>query len=163
MRVRIWIAAWMLAAGVLPVQAEEAPKGALAAMEAPIKELGTFLSNARFKLGHGVSGMGGSGGGFSIKDCCSINVDRMRTALDTMARERTDLLREYERARNGEGVAKLDPLSTSLKSFEEGYKLLLAAKQPDQAMSVLDGLLKSFHAMEAAHKDLVACCAPPEK
>ena len=60
-------------------------------------------------------------------------VERMRSALDTLAKERTDLQREYERARHAEGVAKLEPLSTSLKSFEEGHKLLLAAKQPVQA------------------------------
>ena len=157
-------AAGLVLSGLLSVSAAE-PPGGLEAMNASMKELGTFLSNARFKLRLGVSGMGGSGGsgGFSIKGCCSINVDRMRGALDMLGKERADLLREYERARNAEAVAKLEPLTTSLNTFEEGYKLLLAAKKQEEAMSVMDGLLKSLNAMEAAHKDLVACCAPAGK
>ena len=163
MRARTW-AGWVLAAGLLLPASAEAPVSQVEAMQAPIKDLGTYLSNARFKLAHGVSGMGGQGGaGFSIKSCCSINVERMRTALDTLAKERTDLQRDYERARQSEGIAKLEPLSTSLRTFEEGYKILLAAKQPEEAMYVLDGLLKSLHAIEAAHKDLAACCAPAEE
>jgi hypothetical protein len=30
-------------------------------------------------------------------------------------------------------------------------------------MTIMDGLMKSLNAMEAAHKDLVTCCAPAEK
>lgn len=160
----ISMATGLVLSGLLSVGAATPPRG-LEAMKAPIKELSTFLSNARFKLSHGISGMGGSGGsgGFSIKDCCSINVDRMRGALDTLGKERTDLQREYERARNAVGVDKLEPLTISLNTFEEGYKLLLAAKMPEEAMTIMDGLMKSLNAMEAAHKDLVTCCAPAEK
>ena len=160
----ILTATGLVLSGLLSVGAAE-PSGALDSMKAPIKELGTFLSNARFKLQRGVAGMGGSGsgGGFSIKDCCAINVERMRGALDTLGKERADLQRDYEKARNVDGVAKLEPLTTSLNTFEEGYKLLMAAKKPEEAMTILDGLLKSLNAMEAAHKELVACCAPAEK
>jgi hypothetical protein len=165
MRVRaIWTAAGLVLSGLLSVGAAE-PAGALEGMKAPIKELGTYLSNARFKLARGVSGMGGSGGsgGFSIKDCCTINVERMRGALDALGKGRAELQRDYERARNADGVAKLEPLTSSLNTFEEGYKLLVAAKNPEEAMTIMDGLLKSLNAMETAHKDLVACCAPAEK
>ncbi|HET9300840.1 MAG TPA: hypothetical protein VFO11_12905 [Candidatus Polarisedimenticolaceae bacterium] len=159
----IW-AAGLVLSGFLSVGAAESTGAD--AMKAPIGELGTYLSNARFKLQRGVAGMGGSGGGggYSIKDCCAINVERMRSALDTLAKERAELQRDYERSRNVEGVAKLEPLTTSLNAFEEGYKLLLAAKKPEEAMTILDGLLKSHNAMTAAHKDLVAATtAPAEK
>ncbi|HEX5045228.1 MAG TPA: hypothetical protein VFV75_20195 [Candidatus Polarisedimenticolaceae bacterium] len=161
----IGMAAGLMLSGLLGVGAAEPSSAPLEAMKAPMKELGTFLSNARFKLARGVSGMGGAGGsgGFSIKDCCAINVERMRGSLDTLAKDRTDLQRDYERARNAEGVAKLEPLATSMNTFEEGYKLLVAAKRPEDAMTILDGLLKSLNAMEAAHKDLAACCASAEK
>ena len=153
--------------GLLSVGAA-APTGGptgLEAMKAPIKELGSFLSNARFKLARGVSGMSGAGGsgGFSIKDCCAVNVERMRTSLDTLVKERAELERTYERERNVDAATKLQPLTSSLSSFEEGYKLLVSAKQPEEAMAILDGLLKSMNAMEAAHKDLLACCASAEK
>ena len=155
--------AWLIAVGLLGIgHAAEAPS-AVQAMKAPIKELGTFLGNAKFKLTRGVSGMGSPGGGFSIRGCCSINVERMRTALDTLAKERTDLQRDFERARNEDAVVKLDPLSTSLKTFEEGYKLLLTSKNPEEAVFIMDGLLKSLHAMEAAHGELAACCDPAGK
>jgi hypothetical protein len=159
------MAAGLVLGGLLGVGAAEPSNAPLEAMKAPMKELGTFLSNARFKLARGVSGMGGAGGsgGFSIKDCCAINVERMRGSLDILAKDRTDLQRDYERARNAEGVARLEPLTTSLTTFEEGYKLLVAAKRPEDALAILDGLLKSLNAMEAAHKDLLACCAPAEK
>lgn len=156
----IIMAAGLVLGGLFSVGAAE-PPDALEAMKAPMKELGTFLSNARFKLSHGISGMGGSGGGgFSMKGCCSVNLDRMRSALDVLGKERADLQREYERARHVDGLAKLEPLTTSLTTFEQGYKLLVATTRPDEAMAILDGLLKSVHAMEAAHKDLVTCCTP---
>jgi hypothetical protein len=162
----LWTVAGFVLSGLLSVGAST-PPGGIEGMQAPIKELQTFLSNARFKLLHGVSGMGapgsGASAGYSIRDCCAINVDRMRSALDTLGKSRAELEREFERARNVDGAAKLQPFTTSLSTFEEGYKLLLAAKRPEEAMSVMDGLLKSLNAMETAHKDLLACCAPAEK
>ena len=158
----ISMATGLVLSGFLSVGAAT-PPGSLEAMKAPLKELGSFLSNARFKLANGVGGVSGSEGGFSINGCCAINVARMRGALDVLGRERADLQREYERARNVDAVAKLEPFTAYLNTFEQGYKLLLDAKRPADAKSVLDGLLKSLNAMEAAHRDLVACCAPAEK
>lgn len=160
----IWAVVGLVLSGLLTVGAA-APTGGPEAMKAPMKELASFLSNARFKLERGVSGMSGSGGsgGFSIKDCCAINVERMRASLDTLGKQRVELERGYERARNVDAAAKLQPLTSSLSTFEEGYKLLVSSKRPDEAMAILDGLLKSMNAMEAAHKDLLACCASAEK
>jgi hypothetical protein len=140
--------------------APEAPSP-LEAMKPPLKELGAFLSNASFKLKHGVSGVGGGEGGFSIQDCCAINMERMRGALDSLGRERGDLQRDLERGRNAAGIQKLDAFAVALRTFEEGYRLLGAVKRPDHARSVLDGLVKSFNALDAAHRDLLACCAAP--
>jgi hypothetical protein len=162
------IVAGLLSADARAAESKSPPAGgrvdAVAAMKAPLKELGAFLSNGSFKLKQGVAGVGSrQGRAFSIQDCCSINMERMRAALDAIARERSDLQREYERTRHAEGIAKLDALSVSLKTFEEGYRLLLAAQRPHQAMAVFDGLLKSLQGMESAHSDLSLCCSPAER
>lgn len=133
------------------------------AMKAPLKELGGFLSNASFKLKHGVGGVGSGEDGFSVQNCCAINMERMRGALDALGRERSDLQRDLERTGHTAGIAKLDAFSLALRTFEEGYRLLQAAKRPEHARSVFDGLVKSFNALDAAHRDLQACCAPPER
>ena len=147
-----------------PVPPAPARGNSVEAMKAPLKDLAAFLSNASFKLKKGVGGVGSpSGGGFSIQGCCAINMEKMRGALDVLARERSDLQREYERGRHSEGLAKLDELSLGLKTFEEGYRLLGTANRPDLAQAVLDGLIKSLHAIEAAQAELSRCCVPAER
>jgi hypothetical protein len=158
----LWSTGAALAADAAPAAGGRV-RSPLEAVATEIRDLQAHLSNATFKLKQGVGGMGSSEEAFSPQSCCAINLQRFKTAGETIAREQRDLRRDLERAGNAEGIAKLEALAAASAGFEEGRRLLAAARDRDTASATLAGLLKQLHAIEAAHADLVACCAPPER